>query len=131
MTAEYDAQNHWVHNHWVGHQTYEGIIAGAEACLDLLQQFACAYLLNDNRQVLETWDQAVMWVVQDWAPRAKAAGLTHIAQIVSVDTLGAHSAELLRAGLKPTFAIRTFTVLADAEAWLREAQQQATPNTPA
>jgi len=58
-----DAANHWVHNDWLGYQTYVGIVAGADACLEPLAEPRCTYLLNDNRQVGGPWDHAVEWIV--------------------------------------------------------------------
>ena len=36
LQITYNAANHWVHNHWLGYQTYVGIVAGADACLEPL-----------------------------------------------------------------------------------------------
>ncbi|RZK52173.1 MAG: STAS/SEC14 domain-containing protein, partial [Hymenobacter sp.] len=79
LTIDYDAANNWVYNNWIGYQTYVGVIAGADACLPPLRENHCAYLLNDNRQVVGPWDHAVQWIATDWAPRAAGQGLTHFA----------------------------------------------------
>ena len=65
LAIEYDAANGWVYNNWIGYQTYTGIIAGADACLYPLRENACAYLFNDNREVIGPWDHAVEWIVTD------------------------------------------------------------------
>ncbi|WP_303309597.1 hypothetical protein [Hymenobacter sp. BT730] len=128
LTSEYDPANHWVCNHWQGEQTYVGMVAGANACLALLQQHQCAYLLNDNRQAVGLWDEILEWVTTSWTPRAMAAGLTHFAQVVSLDTLAADSSEVMRVSLKDKFHMHSFTIMAEAQAWLRAAQQpSATP----
>jgi hypothetical protein len=49
LRISYDADSNWVHNEWLGYQTYTGIVVGANACLPLLTESTCAYLLNDNR----------------------------------------------------------------------------------
>ena len=125
LTIDYEAANGWVYNNWVGYQTFTGIIAGADACLHPLRENACAYLLNDNREVVGPWDHAVEWIVTDWAPRAQAQGLTHFANIVSPESLAALSAEAMALGLGGRLQMRMFSDLATAQAWLRAAQQGA------
>lgn len=124
LTVEYDPANHWVYNNWIGYQTYIGVIAGADACLYPLQENACPYLLNDNRQVVGPWDHAVEWIATDWAPRAAAQGLTHFAHVVSPESMAAHSAEALHAHITVSLQRRLFSDMEEAKAWLREAQQQ-------
>ena len=124
LTTEYDAANQWVYNNWIGYQTYTGIIAGADACLLPLREHACAYLLNDNRQVIGPWDHAVEWIVTNWANRATEQGLTYFAHVVSADSLAAHSAEAMHIGIGGRLQMRMFSDIAEARAWLRAAQQQ-------
>ena len=125
LAIDYDAANGWVYHNWMGYQTFTGIIAGADACLYPLRENACAYLLNDNRQVIGPWDHAVEWIVSDWAPRAVAQGLTHFANIVSPESLAALSAESMALGLGGRLQMRMFSDVAAAQAWLRAAQQDA------
>ena len=125
LTIDYDAANNWVYNNWIGYQTYVGVIAGADACLPLLRENNCAYLLNDNRQVIGPWDHAVQWIATDWAPRAAGQGLTHFANVVSPESMAALSAEAMYLGIGERLQIRMFSDIEAAQAWLREAQQQA------
>lgn len=124
LTTDYDAANHWVYNNWVGYQTYVGIVAGADACLRPLRENNCAYLLNDNRQVIGPWDHAVEWIVTDWATRAIQQGLSYFANVVSVESLAARSAEAMHIGLDGRLQMRTFDDVKKAQDWLRAAQQQ-------
>ena len=125
LTIAYDEANRWVYNDWVGYQTYVGIVAGADACLLPLVEHKCAYLLNDNRQVIGPWDHAVSWIVTNWAPRAIAAGLTHFANVVSPESLAASSAQSMALGLNGQLQMHQFPDVEQAKQWLREAQQQA------
>lgn len=122
LSIAYDAANGWVYNNWMGYQTFTGIIAGADACLHPLRENACAYLLNDNREVIGPWDHAVEWIVTDWAPRAIAQGLTHFANVVSSESMAAQSAEAMRLGIEGQLQMRMFGNITEAQAWLREAQ---------
>jgi hypothetical protein len=126
LTIAYDAANRWVYNNWVGYQTLAGIMSGADACLQPLREQACAYLLNDNRQVVGPWDHAVEWIVTDWAPRAIAQGLTHFANVVSPESMAALSAESMRLGLEGQLQMRMFGDFDEAQTWLRTARQAAT-----
>jgi hypothetical protein len=69
----------------------------------------------------------VEWIVQSWAPRAIAQGLTHFAQVVSPDSMAAHSAQAMHLGLGPQLLMRRFGEIEPAQAWLRAAQQESQP----
>jgi hypothetical protein len=125
LTIEYDAVNHWVENTWLGYQTTESIIKGANACIEEIEAHQCAYLLNDNQQVLGPWDHATDWIAEDWTPRAIAAGLTHFAHVVSPESLAALSAETMQVKVSGSFNMQTFDNQEEAKAWLKEAQKKA------
>lgn len=121
----YDADNQWVYNEWTGYQTYAGVAAGADACLEPLREHACAYLLNDNRQVIGPWDFAVTWILTYWMPRAIAQGLTHFANVISPEAMAALSARAMQTGIGDKLQMRMFDNIEAAQAWLREARQAA------
>jgi len=123
LSIDYDAANGWVYNRWVGYQTYIGIVAGADSCLHTLRENNCAYLLNDNREVVGPWDHAVGWIVNDWAPRAVAQGLTHFANVVSPESLAALSAKAMYQGVSTRLQMRMFATIEEAQVWLRDAQR--------
>jgi hypothetical protein len=122
LSIEYEASGPWVYNNWIGYQTFTGIIAGADACLHPLHEHSCTSLLNDNRLVIGPWDHAVEWIVTNWAPRATAQGLTHVANVVSPESFAALSAEAMQVGLNDQLQMRMFSNIEDAQAWLRAAQ---------
>jgi hypothetical protein len=125
LRITYEPANHWVCNDWIGYQTYVGIVAGADACLAPLVENKCAYLLNDNRQVIGPWDHAVEWIVTSWAPRAIAGGLTHFANVVSPESLAASSAQSMALGLSGQLQMHLFSDIDEAKQWLQEAQRRA------
>jgi hypothetical protein len=125
LRITYEPANHWVCNDWIGYQTYVGIVAGADACLAPLVENKCAYLLNDNRQVIGPWDHAVDWIVTNWAPRAIAGGLTHFANVVSPESLAASSAQSMALGLSGQLQMHLFSDIDEAKQWLQEAQRRA------
>jgi hypothetical protein len=124
LTIEYDSANHWVYNNWMGYLTYNGVVEGSDACLRMLAEHACPYVLNDNRQVVGRWDHAVVWLVTDWAPRASTQGVTHCAHVVSPEATAADSAETVNIGLEHTLNMRIFDNITDAQAWLHEAEKE-------
>ncbi|MCB2408893.1 STAS/SEC14 domain-containing protein [Hymenobacter lucidus] len=123
LTIEYNAEKHLVYNNWIGYQTHAGIVTGANACLEVLQQAGCPYLLNDNTLVVGPWDHAVEWIATAWTPRAIAGGLTHFAHVVSPESLAALSAQTMHTSIGTYFQMKTFGNADEAQAWLRAARQ--------
>ena len=123
QTIDYDQANEWIYSNWIGYQTYTGIVVGANACLQLLQDNNCTLLLNDNREVVGPWDHAVEWIVTNWAPRAIALGLTYFANVVSPESMAALSAEAMHLGMDGQLQMRSFGEMEQAQAWLRATRQ--------
>ncbi|MBC6989809.1 STAS/SEC14 domain-containing protein [Hymenobacter sp. BT491] len=123
LTIEYDQAKHWVYNNWIGYQTHAGIVAGADACLVILSQQHCPYLLNDNTLVVGPWDHAVEWIATDWTPRAIAQGLTHFAHVVSPESFAALSAEAMHNSIGEYFQMQIFGSVAAAQEWLQQARK--------
>ncbi|MFC5269268.1 hypothetical protein [Adhaeribacter terreus] len=125
LTIEYQQEKNWVENTWLGYQTTESIMKGANVCIEELKANHCAYLLNDNQQVVGPWDHATDWIAQDWTPRAIAAGLTHFAHVVSPESLAAMSAEMMQTKIEGSFNMKAFDNQEEAKAWLMAAQKDA------
>ncbi len=110
-------------NTWFGSQTQESVRLGADACLEILTQNHCSFILNDNRMVAGPWSLALTWIITDWLPRALAAGLTHFAHVISPEPLARLSAENLHHRLGGTVQMQIFEELQNAQEWLKQAQQ--------
>ena len=126
LTIEYDVVNNWIYNNWVGYQTNESIITGGTAFLEILEETKCPYLLNDNREVVGPWDHAIDWIANDLAPRAIIAGLTHLAHVVSPDSLAAKSVKKMKKEITAILQvqIQIFETMKEAQKWLKESQGQ-------
>ncbi|WP_192823623.1 STAS/SEC14 domain-containing protein [Rufibacter sp. LB8] len=127
LSIEYDAQTHTVTNNWVGYQTFESVVAGANECAQVLGQFNCPKLLNDNRQVSGPWNHAVEWIATDWTPRAIANGLRCFAHVVHPDSLAGISSEEMQQSVSG-FQMQIFGEIEEARKWLQvsaAAQMQA------
>lgn len=126
LTVEYDTARHLVHNNWLGYQTLESVILGANACLEMVERFRCPFLLNDNRLVVGPWNHATDWIANDWSPRAVALGLSHFALVVSQESLAALSAETMAEKVSGSFHMRIFGEFDQAREWLAAARHAAT-----
>ncbi|WKN45131.1 STAS/SEC14 domain-containing protein [Tunicatimonas pelagia] len=117
LHIEYNEASKWVYARWVGDVTNEDVKHGAEKILEQLQQHHCPHILNDNRELVGSWDEVTEWVQQDWMPRAIGAGLQKFAHIISPDIFAAMSVEemVTRAS---GFEMRIFEDEAEAKAWL-------------
>ncbi|MFD2248144.1 STAS/SEC14 domain-containing protein [Pontibacter ruber] len=123
LTIEYVEKNHLIHNNWLGYQTLEGIMLGADQCIDVINFYACPYLLNDNRLVVGPWNHATDWIANDWTPRAIKAGLTHFAHVVSPESFAALSAETMSAKVGDYFQMQIFEDFDKAKEWLLVSQK--------
>jgi hypothetical protein len=122
LTLAYEAENHWVHANWSGYQTQQSVQQGATTYLEVLANYKCPYLINDNRLVAGPWSQATEWLAQDWIPRAVALGLTHFAHVISPESLARLSAENLRHRIKAALHMQIFEQAEKAQEWLQLAQ---------
>ncbi len=123
LTIEYEADNNLLYNNWLGYQTADSIMKGANTTLELMTQTRCPYLLNDNTNITGPWDHAVAWIAEDWTPRAIAVGLTHFAHVVSPESFAALSAEAMAASVGDSFRMRIFGSVQDARQWLYSMQR--------
>lgn len=115
----------WIYIEWCGVLSVDSVMQGAEAVLTVMQEVGGSYLLNDNRAVVGSWNQANAWIAENWMPRAVAFGLRRFAHVVPPGTFVQASAEEMRKRAADQFAMELFTSLEDAKEWLRVAQVAA------
>jgi len=123
LTIEFDAQNQWVYADWSGYQTRASIMQGANIYLEVLAECNCPYLLNNNSLVAGLWSQNTEWLINDWAPRAVAQGLTHFAHVISPESLARLSAENLQNKISSFFRMQIFEKPDQAKEWLQQVQR--------
>lgn len=105
---------------WISFQTTESIMHGCELILQYLRQTGCTRLLNDNTHVQGPWDGAVNWLVSEWFPLAKNAGLVRLAWILSPSLFSKLSAQKT-VGLLPVTqhaSVHLFNNFDEAYRWL-------------
>ena len=120
FSTEYDARHDWIYNNWKGYQTYDNVLAGANAVLENLRKHHCSRILNDNTSVSGPWDHALTWIKEEWMPKAVAAGLKYIAHVVPPNTLAETSSKDMQQNADGIFEMRVFNDLMDARTWLSE-----------
>ena len=121
LTIEFDAANQWVYNNWVGVLPTDRVIQGCRATIDFLRENRCAHMLNDNRNIIGSWNSANDWIATNWMPQVLALGLKRFAHIVSPGIFGQASAEEMVTRVGNQLEIRLFKDLELAKAWLQSA----------
>jgi len=121
LTIEFDAANQWIYNNWVGVLPTEKVIQGCQATLDFLRDKPCPHMLNDNREVIGSWNSANDWIAQNWMPQALAMGLKRFAHVVSPGIFGQASAAEMITRVGKQFEMRLFQDIELAKSWLRGA----------
>ncbi|MBG8554680.1 hypothetical protein [Hymenobacter guriensis] len=124
LTVQHDAANQWIYNNWQGLLSTDAVIQGCQGVLQVLHATKCPYMLNDNRAVIGSWNQANDWIEQQWMPQALAAGLTRFAHVVAPGIFGQASAEAMHQRVGNRFEMRLFQDIEAAQNWLQLAQVQ-------
>ena len=119
LTIEFDAANQWIYNNWTGVLPTEKVIQGCQATIDFLREKPCAHMLNDNREIIGSWNSANEWIAANWMPQVLALGLKRFAHIVSPGIFGQASAEEMVTRVGTQLEIRLFKDVELAKQWLR------------
>lgn len=120
ISITFDRQFNWIYNNWLGYQSFENVVAGANACLEFIRRYQVSCVLNDNRLVVGPWHHATDWIAKDWTPRAIAAGMKFFAHVVDRQTLAGMSAEEMHQKVGNFFEMRVFDDLQEARVWLQQ-----------
>ena len=119
FTASRMEDNAYIYARWFGVQSVETVMQGGYKLLEMMQARPCASLLNSNKNVIGSWDMALSWAENEWAPQMRAAGLRYLAQVVPSSIYATFSIENLIQRIDDTFEIRTFEEEEEAAAWLQ------------
>jgi hypothetical protein len=125
LTIDVDTRNKWVHVNWMGHLTADNIKAGAEAYVEAMKETNLNCVLNDTRLILGTWDHSLDWVINEWGPKAAAAGLKYFAMITTPESFGDSTAAKFHKDHK-AFETKVFDSRPEAENWLKQCVLQVT-----
>jgi hypothetical protein len=105
-----------------------------ECILHLLKTHGACKLLGDDTALITLQPEDRSWVVQDWRPRALAAGLKFAASKSPESYSGKASVKSVQAAFPPGLVTQTFDDIADARRWLQSVstwvQSRETPPFP-
>jgi hypothetical protein len=107
---------------FVGNNFYEG----GNRQVDALVAKGGKRILYDLRRFPVSTQTNVQWIMDDYLPKMKMAGLTHISAIMPEDYYGrAAAAYILNRCEEHGFSVRRFDTEAEAVEWLAELHQAA------
>ena len=116
--AERKHANSFILVNWIGIQTLETIMMGANQLLVMLRQKPCYDILNSNKELIGPWDAGALYLGSRWALQAKALGVEHFAQVMAPGIYGQRSFQKFQDLAQHFFQIETFETDAEAEEWL-------------
>ena len=122
LHLQWEEANDWIYARWQGLLSTDNVIKGGEYLLEVMQQTGCPYVLNDNREITGSWNQANDHIAQYWMPRALTLGLRRFAHVLAPGVFGQTSAEEMQRRAADQFQMALFPDLESAQAWLREAR---------
>lgn len=111
----------YIHLQWKGSQTLSTIQDGSNQLIELLLESGADKVLNDGRQAVGCWASSVPWIVFQFLPRARRAGMRQAAHVLAKDRLSKKSAHTFQ--LFTDFCdwnIELFQTIEEAEDWLTQ-----------
>jgi PAS domain S-box-containing protein len=119
IEIDYDKAAGCIIANWRGFHSLHSVKTGCIQLLEALIAYNCSKILNNNTNVLGTWDNAVEWVVSEWFPLAQAAGLKYIGWVYSPSTFSRLSADLTIKRSTGNITHKTFNKVEEASDWLK------------
>lgn len=103
---------------WIGIQSLETIMMGANLLLNMVREQACPVILNSNKELIGPWDDGAFYLGSSWAPRMKMLGLKHFAHVLAPGIYGIRSFETFHQFAQIHFQIEVFETDTDAITWI-------------
>jgi PAS domain S-box-containing protein len=114
----YNKTDNYIIVDWSGfHDVYTIKDAGSRILTTVIET-QCFSILNNNLDLLGSWDDAINWVANDWFPLMRKAGLQHFAWILSLSTFSKLSAKHTISKIDADIAIKQFRNKRAALDWL-------------
>lgn len=123
-TITFEEPEQWLRATWRGFVDMDEARRGAAKYLEALASLQCPYLLNDNVALRGPWFDSLEWLEQVWLPRALGLGLRYVAHVVQADSLTDIVTVSFPVANALGLELQIFQHVPDAEAWLRQCQQQ-------
>jgi PAS domain S-box-containing protein len=117
----YDKAKRCITADWNGFHSFHSVKSGCLKVLSAVIESKYHMILNDNTNVMGTWDEAGVWVAKDFFPMLEQAGVTHVAWVYSPSTFSRLTADMVINTLRANISVRAFDSIQDARLWLNEA----------
>ncbi|MET4105078.1 hypothetical protein [Hymenobacter sp. UYP22] len=119
----YDPTSQWLRTVWRGFVGPDQAQQGGIVSLEMLNEFHCPYLLNDNSQLDGPWFDSVHWLTHEWGPAAARAGLRYVAHVTQAHKFATSFTATPVHMLFSAFEIQLFDNAPEAIEWLSSCQQ--------
>lgn len=116
--AQRQPDNAYIYVNWIGIQSIEMVIMGANQLLGLLRDQSCPAVLNSNQELIGPWHDGALYLGNKWAPQAQQLGVMYFAHVLAPGVYGQSSFQKFYQAGQQYLQIKTFTTLPDAAAWL-------------
>ncbi|GAA4295909.1 hypothetical protein [Nibribacter koreensis] len=120
LEASRSHDNSFIFVNWIGIQSLESIMMGANVVLDMLRERPCPKILNSNKELIGPWNDGALFLGKKWASKAKQAGVTKFAQILGPGIYGRKSFSFFLEYAIDHLDIKSFETESEALAWLNE-----------
>lgn len=120
----FDAHNDWLYVDWTGELTLPVV---QEACVHIAHCFLdrpYARVLNNNTHVTSISWSVAPWLIRDFLPHLRLAGVQQLAWVCSPSLPGLSMVQAVLTWL-PHLAIAVFHELEDSTGWLQRGRQAA------
>ena len=123
-TVEYLEQQNVVHSIWEGdYLLVEEVKQACSLGLSYIEKYEVTKIINDNKKLKGSWDEANEWIAKTWMPQAIEAGLLKFAHVVADDIYAKLSAEFMKMEnhvQEDEFELRLFGNEKEALEWLEK-----------
>jgi hypothetical protein len=116
--AERKAANSFIYVNWIGIQSIETIMMGANQILHILRQNPCSAILNSNKELIGPWDDGALFLGSKWVQEANMLGVVHFAHVLAPGIYGQRSFQKFYELAHKYLQIEIFKSDIEAEAWL-------------
>lgn len=117
--AEFSKETNCILVHWIGIQTIETIMLGANQLLQMLREKPCPKILNSTRELIGPWNDGAAFLGHKWAIKAKLAGIKHFAHVLAPGIYGRKSFQFFFDAGTHHFEIMSFETESEAQRWLQ------------
>lgn len=100
---------------WIGPQNEKSLKQAGAKMQELFIEYKCTKILNDNSQVVGTWNHSTQWAANEWFPQMIELGLKKFAWVLAIDVYAQISAYRVSPGIE---IVKNFISKEDAMKWL-------------